>query len=183
MDRAFATGGGTVSQTKFHIFEPSLQTILSFPTADPDDAFQLHAIPGRFDGIYLVYHGLYSAPDKLNEPFMSLGFYFDSIAYISDISGFPEDSLDFLKSKKISLLIIDALYPSGSYSSHFCFDQVLDVASILLPEIVYIVGTAHAWEYHASRDFFANHPRILACENLSKISFNMAFDGLILEFE
>lgn len=113
---------------------------------------------------------------------MSLGFYFDTIAYISDVSEFPTESMDFLKSKKVSLLIIDSLYPFGSYSSHFCFDQVLDLASILRPEIVYIVGTTHTWDYRLSKDFFANHPRILASPILSKISFHMAFDGLILEF-
>ncbi|KGG51382.1 hypothetical protein DI09_37p190 [Mitosporidium daphniae] len=144
VDTSFATGGGSVSQTKFHVFEPSLQTVLKFPTKDQDSPFSIHTIP--------------------------------------DVSEFPTESMDFLKSKKVSLLIIDSLYPFGSYSSHFCFDQVLDLASILRPEIVYIVGTTHTWDYRLSKDFFANHPRILASPILSKISFHMAFDGLILEF-
>lgn len=114
---------------------------------------------------------------------MSLGFWFDSIAYISDVSGFPGESLAFLKSKNISLLIIDSLLPTGSYTSHFCFDQVLDFVGEIAPNSVYIVGTSHLWDYYKSNEFFNTHPRITNDKILSKISFNMAFDGLILEFE
>ena len=75
--------------------------------------------------------------------YISLGFCIGKLGefvYISDVSGFPEDSWAFLKSiPKIKVLVIDALKEEGIFP-HFGVKQALEVVAELKPDRTYFTG-------------------------------------------
>ena len=63
-----------------------------------------------------VFHG---------KEYISFGYKFGNIAYISDVSKIPESSEKLLEG--LDILIIDALRPEPAYFSHFTYEQALEV--------------------------------------------------------
>lgn len=123
----------------------------------------------------VVYHGVFG---NGKGPFMALGYRVEGIAYISDVSGFPSESLRALEG--IQVLIIDALHPKGSYSSHFCFDRdVIDIVNILKPSIVYLTGLSHQWNHHTVNEQVFSQYESQLPENTHLF---LAYDGLALSF-
>ncbi|AKK19743.1 MBL fold metallo-hydrolase [Candidatus Liberibacter africanus] len=61
----------------------------------------------------------------------SLGFRFGNVAYCTDVSSFPEDSLE--KLQNLDFLIIDAL-KNGLHSSHFSLSESLKKISLINPK-------------------------------------------------
>ena len=74
--------------------------------------------PFDFDGFEItpipVFHG---------KEYISFGYKFGKVAYISDVSKIPESSEKFLED--LDILIIDALRPEPAYFSHFTYDLSL----------------------------------------------------------
>lgn len=74
----------------------------------------------------------------------TVGYRFDTIAYITDCSYIPPLSLDRLKG--LSVLVLDCLrlHPHGT---HFHLDQALEVVSHLRPEKTYLTHLGHDFDY------------------------------------
>lgn len=91
VDKAHATGSGEIATVKFHVFDQSGET--------PDHFYvdELKVIP------IPVQHGLYSD----GRPYMSMGYRFGDLTYISDVNYVPPESMDKIKGS--SVVIIDAL--------------------------------------------------------------------------
>ncbi len=74
----------------------------------------------------------------------SVGYRFDSVAYITDCSYIPPSSLDRLKG--LSVLILDCLRlePHGT---HFHLDQALKVVSELRPKQTFLTHLGHDFDH------------------------------------
>ncbi|KAI8817804.1 beta-lactamase-like protein, partial [Fimicolochytrium jonesii] len=89
VDKGKATGGGDVPSLRFHVFEAGIDKFV---------VGELEVVPLE------VEHG---RVDK-ETPFMSLGFRFGELAYVSDVSAFPERTRE--KMRGVTTLVLDALH-------------------------------------------------------------------------
>ncbi len=120
----------------------------------------------------VVEHGVASG----NATFMSLGFYFNGIAYISDISGISDASFACIEDKTV-ILILDMLRGAeGSrHKSHFCWDQSRAFIERLRPQKTYLVGMSHTTEHETMTR------TLMEFEEKSGLWVRLAYDGLYLE--
>lgn len=104
---------------------------------------QLHPIDGHAD--VLKIQGLKIVPiSVLHGSKECLGYRFDRIAYVTDCSYIPPQSLDRLNG--LSVLILDCLRirPHGT---HFHLDQALEVVSQLRPKRTFLTHLGHDLDY------------------------------------
>jgi len=130
VDKSKATGGGEVGTLRFHVF--------SSPGRVQIGELNLQVIP--------VEHGLYSNGSK----FYCQGFSVHGLLYLSDISGIPKESEQFIfqSGKELGLLILDCLFENGQYQSHYCWPQSRQLMKALKPRSSILVGMAHTIDYH-----------------------------------
>ncbi|KAJ9083766.1 hypothetical protein DSO57_1031390 [Entomophthora muscae] len=125
VDTSKATGGGEVSSLNFNIID--------------------HNVPFKVEGIEFiplpVEHGFHA--DRT--PFMSLGFRFGDVSYISDASKIPESTRRKMVGSKT--LILDCLRPKP-YSSHFGIDQALEECAKINPDHAFFVGMSHSLDHY-----------------------------------
>ncbi|KAG9290330.1 hypothetical protein G9A89_007061 [Geosiphon pyriformis] len=128
IDESKATGGGDIPSFRFHEID----------TLDPFIVEGLQFIP------LPVHHGVYF-PSK--DPYISHGFRFDDITYVSDCSFIPEETKEKMHGSKI--LILDSL-SRKKHISHFSVNQAVDTARILFPrpKRTYLIGFSHRVEHY-----------------------------------
>ena len=68
----------------------------------------------------------------------------------------------------------------GSYSSHFCLDQALELIRILRPPYVFFTGMSHLWDHESGNAHLAR--LVEEDTSLSGLSLRLAHDGLRLSF-
>lgn len=153
VDQDGATGGGFVSNLKFH-------------NIDHENAF----IVGELKITPLpVEHGTFSD----GTPFPCLGFIMDDlIAYVSDVSRFPERSLQMIQNKAV--LILDCLREHRPYKSHFILNQAMEIIEQVRPRTTFLIGMAHDVEH----DEFEGRVK----ELMPSLDVRVSFDGLVLNF-
>lgn len=162
VDTRKATGGGSVSHLNFYTFEH--QDKLSI------DGFCFFPLP--------VEHGLVGGKFHGTRPFISLGYRFEDVGYISDVSSIPDDTMKLLEG--VQVLILDSLYPVGDYTSHFCLNDALNVVKKLKPSFVYLTDLSHLWDHECGNEHLEQ-----LCNTdseLSGIKIQLAYDGLRLNF-
>jgi len=101
------------------------------------------------------------------DDYEALGFVFGSterVVYLSDVSKIPTETMDFLQSKPIDILIIDALFKTGSYNTHMSKDESLETARLLKPKQTMFTGLSDQWEYRKDN---AELSRLQTTEGLS----------------
>lgn len=94
------------------------------------------------------------------------GFRIGDLAYCTDVSHIPGESMNLLRG--IRILIIDALR-HDPHPAHFGLNQALDVISSLQPEVAYLTHMSHELDYDVDN---RRLPRGVA----------MAYDTLQFEF-
>lgn len=156
LNPAAATGGGFVSDLRFHLIE---------------DYYKPFTIGELTINPVLVEHGTFGD----GRPFPCLGFLFDEdrFAYISDVSGIPQRTLDLLYDK--DLLIMDCLRENRPYKSHFILPQDIETIKQTRPKETFFVGMAHDVEH----DEFQEH----LTKSYPEHSIRLAYDGLVLQFK
>ncbi|KAG8634708.1 putative hydrolase C777.06c [Manihot esculenta] len=122
-------------------------------------------------------------PVMHGEDYISLGFLFGEksrVAYISDVSRFPE-STEYLISKagagQLDLLILDTLYKNGSHNTHFCFPQTLEAVKRLCPKQALLIGMTHEFDHYADNDF------LMEWSKREGIPVQLAHDGMRVPIE
>lgn len=158
VDTRKATGGGAVSHLNFHKF--SHKDIVSV------DNLKFTPLP--------VQHGLVGGKLYGDRPYMALGYRFEDIVYISDVSQVPESTMPLLEGAKV--LIIDALHPMGHYTSHFCLEDTLQLIRHIKPKYVYLTDLSHLWDHELGN----SHLKQLSetDPSLRGIQMQLAYDGL-----
>ncbi|CAA7405404.1 unnamed protein product [Spirodela intermedia] len=112
------------------------------------------------------------------EDYISLGFLFGKksrIAYISDVSRFPE-STEYVISKtgagQVDLLILDSLYKVRPHNTHLCLPQTLEAIKKICPKRALLVGMTHEFDHH--RD----NLELAEWSQREGIPVQLAYDGL-----
>ncbi|CDO97905.1 unnamed protein product [Coffea canephora] len=77
--------------------------------------------------------------------YRSLGFRFGNICYISDVSEIPEETYPLLED--CELLILDALRPDRSSSTHFGLPRALDEVRKIQPRRTLFTGMMHLMDH------------------------------------
>uniref|UniRef100_A0A7N0T498 Metallo-beta-lactamase domain-containing protein n=1 Tax=Kalanchoe fedtschenkoi TaxID=63787 RepID=A0A7N0T498_KALFE len=122
-------------------------------------------------------------PVMHGEDYVCLGYMFGEksrIAYISDVSRFPE-ATEYVMSKsgagQLDLLILDTLYKNGSHNTHFCFPQTLEAVKRLCPKRALLIGMTHEFDHHSDNAFLKEWSRS------EGIPVELAYDGLRVPVE
>ncbi|KAL0398300.1 UNVERIFIED_CONTAM: putative hydrolase [Sesamum radiatum] len=98
-------------------------------------------------------------PVMHGEDYVCLGFLFGKrykVAYISDISRFPQTTESYISKdggQQLDLLILDTLYKKGSHNTHFCFPQSLDAVKRICPKRALFIGMTHEFDHHRDNEF------------------------------
>lgn len=117
-------------------------------------------------------------PVMHGEDYVSLGFLFGKrsrVAYISDVSRFPErteDEISKSKGGQVDLLILDTLYKEGQHNTHFCLPQSLEAVKKIQPKRALFVGMTHEFEHYRVNEELAEWSK------REGIDVQLAYDGL-----
>ncbi|OAY67836.1 putative hydrolase [Ananas comosus] len=101
--------------------------------------------------------------------YRSLGFRFGDICYISDVSDIPEETYELLKNCK--LLILDALRPDRSSSTHFGLPRALDEVRKIKPARTLFTGMMHLMDHDKVNEYLA---KLMETEGLD---VQLSYDG------
>ncbi|XP_065000471.1 putative hydrolase C777.06c isoform X3 [Musa acuminata AAA Group] len=102
--------------------------------------------------------------------YRSLGFRFGDICYISDVSDIPEETYMLLKD--CDLLILDALRPDRSSSTHFGLPRALEEVRKIQPRRTLFTGMMHLMDHDEINEELA---KLLESEGLD---VQLSYDGL-----
>ncbi|CAL9115152.1 unnamed protein product [Musa textilis] len=102
--------------------------------------------------------------------YRSLGFRFGDICYISDVSDIPEETYMLLKD--CDLLILDALRPDRSSSTHFGLPRALEEVRKIQPRRTLFTGMMHLMDHDEINEELA---KLLKSEGLD---VQLSYDGL-----
>ncbi|CAG8505065.1 7799_t:CDS:10 [Dentiscutata heterogama] len=129
VDTSQATGGGDIPSFKWNVIDSKRPFTI--------EGLEFTPLP--------VQHGVYFTT---KEPYMSIGFRFDNICYISDCNVIPEDT--YAKIHGCELVILDAL-DHKEHSSHFSIQQAINTTKNLvpIPQRTYLTGFSHAVEHYS----------------------------------
>lgn len=108
-----------------------------------------------------VWHGL---------GYRSLGFRFGNICYISDVSEIPEETYQLLKN--CELLILDALRPDRSSSTHFGLPKALEEVRKIQPKRTLFTGMMHLMDHEKVNEYLK---KLMETEGLD---VQLSYDGL-----
>lgn len=102
--------------------------------------------------------------------YRSLGFRFGDVCYISDVSDIPEETYELLKDCK--LLILDALRPDRSSSTHFGLPRALEEVRKIRPGRTLFTGMMHLMDHDKVNEQLA---KLMETEGLD---VQLSYDGL-----
>ncbi|XP_077216923.1 metallo-hydrolase/oxidoreductase superfamily protein isoform X2 [Tasmannia lanceolata] len=102
--------------------------------------------------------------------YRSLGFRFGNVCYISDASEIPEETYPLLKDCEI--LILDALRPDRSSSTHFGLPRALDEVRKIQPRRTLFTGMMHLMDHDKVNEDLA---KLMETEGLD---VQLSYDGL-----
>jgi len=84
------------------------------------------------------------------EDYEALGFLFGEralVAYISDVSRIPDETMALLRKRPIDILIIDSLFKERAYNVHFSLPQALECIRALRPRRTLLTGLSDEFDY------------------------------------
>lgn len=102
--------------------------------------------------------------------YRSLGFRFGNICYISDVSDIPEETYPLLKDCEI--LILDALRPDRSSSTHFGLPRALEEVRKIQPKRTLFTGMMHLMDHDKVNNYLT---KLMETEGLD---MQLSYDGL-----
>jgi len=91
--------------------------------------------------------------------FMSLGYRFGNIAYISDCSRISQKTIQKLnlsEEDRLDILIIDALSHCKEHPSHYWLPRSIDFVFKINPKESYFIGMEHSWDHDKTNDLLQN---------------------------
>ncbi|PHU24505.1 hypothetical protein BC332_09612 [Capsicum chinense] len=144
VDKSSVVEGAAVSELQFNIIKE-----------DPFIVHDLEIIP------LPVWHG---------PGYRSLGFRFGSTCYISDASDIPEETYPLLHD--CELLILDALRPDRSSSTHFGLPRALDEVRKIKPKRTLFTGMMHLMDHEVVNE------GLLKLKETEGIDVQLSYDGL-----
>ncbi|MCD7446786.1 hypothetical protein HAX54_016879 [Datura stramonium] len=142
VDKSSIIPGAAVSELQFNIIKE-----------DPFIVHDLEIIP------LPVWHG---------SGYRSLGFRFGNTCYISDVSDIPEETYPLLQD--CELLIMDALRPDRSSSTHFGLPRALEEVRKIKPKRTLFTGMMHLMDHEVVNE------RLLKLRETEGIDVQLSYD-------
>ncbi|CAM8891364.1 unnamed protein product [Rhodiola kirilowii] len=102
--------------------------------------------------------------------YRSLGFRFGNVCYISDVSDIPEETYPLLEN--CELLIMDALRPDRSSSTHFGLPRALEEVRKIRPKRTLFTGMMHLMDHEKVS------AELLKLHETEGIDVQLSYDGL-----
>ncbi|KAL6996319.1 hypothetical protein U1Q18_006453 [Sarracenia purpurea var. burkii] len=102
--------------------------------------------------------------------YRSLGFRFGNICYISDASEIPEETYPLLKDCEI--LILDALRPDRSSSTHFGLPRAVDEVRKIQPKRTLFTGMMHLMDHEKVNE------DLIKLMDTEGLDVQLSYDGL-----
>ncbi|KAJ4848082.1 hypothetical protein Tsubulata_026722 [Turnera subulata] len=102
--------------------------------------------------------------------YRSLGFRFGNVCYISDASEIPEETYPLLKDCEI--LILDALRPDRSSSTHFGLPRALEEVRKIKPKRTLFTGMMHLMDHDVVNAYLAK------LKETEGLDVELSYDGL-----
>ncbi|XP_030457720.1 putative hydrolase C777.06c [Syzygium oleosum] len=102
--------------------------------------------------------------------YRSLGFRFGKVCYISDVSEIPEETYPLLRD--CDILIMDALRPDRSSSTHFGLPRALEEVRKIQPKRTLFTGMMHLMDHEVVNE---DLKKLLETEG---IDVQLSYDGL-----
>lgn len=102
--------------------------------------------------------------------YRSLGFRFGNVCYISDVSEIPEETYPLLED--CDLLIMDALRPDRSSSTHFGLPKALEEVRKIKPKRTLFTGMMHLMDHEIVNEYLAT------LMNTEGLDVQLSYDGL-----
>ncbi|KAF0913233.1 hypothetical protein E2562_020388 [Oryza meyeriana var. granulata] len=144
IDTSVVIPGAAVSALQFNIIKE-----------EPFTVHNLEIIP------LPVWHG---------QGYRSLGFRFGRVCYISDVSDIPEETYKLLED--CELLILDALRPDRSSSTHFGLPRALEEVRKIKPKKTLFTGMMHLMDHEKVNNELA---KLMDTKGLD---IQLSYDGL-----
>ncbi|GJY60655.1 putative hydrolase [Tanacetum coccineum] len=107
--------------------------------------------------------------------YRSLGFRFGNVCYISDVSGIPKETYPLLKN--CDLLIMDALRPDRSSSTHFGLPRALEEVRKIKPKRTLFTGMMHLMDHEIVNE------GLLKLKESEGLDVQLSYDGLRVPIE
>ncbi|KAK4395114.1 putative hydrolase [Sesamum angolense] len=104
--------------------------------------------------------------------YRSLGFRFGNICYISDVSEIPEDTYPLLEN--CDFLIMDALRPDRSSSTHFGLPRALEEVRKIRPKRTLFTGMMHLMDHEKVNE------GLVKLKEAEGLDVQLSYDGLRL---
>ncbi|KAJ8755762.1 hypothetical protein K2173_024306 [Erythroxylum novogranatense] len=102
--------------------------------------------------------------------YRSLGFRFGNISYISDVSEIPEETYPLLEGSEI--LILDALRPDRSSSTHFGLPRALEEVRKIRPKRTLFTGMMHLMDHEKVNE------DLMKLMDTEGLDVQLSYDGL-----
>lgn len=102
--------------------------------------------------------------------YRSLGFRFGNVCYISDVSDIPEETYPLLED--CELLIMDALRPDRSSSTHFGLPRSLEEVRKIRPRRTLFTGMMHLMDHEKVNE------ELIKLKDSEGIDVELSYDGL-----
>ncbi|XP_057771537.1 putative hydrolase C777.06c [Salvia miltiorrhiza] len=144
VDKSGVTPGAAVSTLQFNIIQEE-----PFAVCD----LEFTPLP--------VWHG---------RGYRSLGFRFGNICYISDVSDIPDETYPLLSN--CELLIMDALRPDRSSSTHFGLPRALDEVRKIRPKRTLFTGMMHLMDHDKINE------DLVKLKETEGLDIQLSYDGL-----
>lgn len=118
---------------------------------------------------YINVEGIEIIPlDVMHGKLPILGYRIGNLAYLTDISFIPKETIDKLKG--LDILVIDALRKSPKHHSHLTLDEAIEYSKMIKPKQTYFIHINHHMGFHD------------IVEKELPDDFHLAYDGLKLQF-
>uniref|UniRef100_A0A2P2KVS4 Uncharacterized protein MANES_04G140400 n=2 Tax=Rhizophora mucronata TaxID=61149 RepID=A0A2P2KVS4_RHIMU len=102
--------------------------------------------------------------------YRSLGFRFGNISYISDVSEIPDETYPLLEGSEI--LILDALRPDRSSSTHFGLPRALEEVRKVQPKRTLFTGMMHLMDHEKVNE------DLMKLMDTEGLDVQLSYDGL-----
>uniref|UniRef100_A0A1D1XRF6 Putative hydrolase C777.06c n=1 Tax=Anthurium amnicola TaxID=1678845 RepID=A0A1D1XRF6_9ARAE len=102
--------------------------------------------------------------------YRSLGFRFGNVCYISDVSDIPQETYKLLTA--CDLLILDALRPDRSSTTHFGLPRALEEVRKIQPRKTLFTGMMHLMDHDKVNRYLAN------LKETEGLDVQLSYDGL-----
>ncbi len=97
-----------------------------------------------------------------------LGYRINNVAYLTDVSEIPEESMSLLQD--LDILVLNALRKEPKHQAHFTLDEAIEVSQKLKPQKTFFTHISHLLGFHSTVE-----------SELPENVF-LAYDGLRLAF-